>query len=179
MTMLRKSLMLLSLSAAIVAMVSSCSLYHDYEARQPANVMETEALLEQAAFRRVPISTPDQRGAAKDLPLHQLNRYQSAEGSVFWYADPDICGCLYEGDQRAYEQYLALLQQRDDTAKYINEADQDQLAMLTPFGESFPPPLIWGAWPVFVVPVVRGPYGPPRVRPGPRPIGHPHGGGRR
>src|SRR5208283_3006323 len=89
--------------AAIFAIVGSCSLFGDYEASRPANVTKIESRLEQAGFRRVSIETPEQNGAVEQLPLHRLNRYQSASGSVFWYADPTVCSCLYQGDQKAYD----------------------------------------------------------------------------
>jgi hypothetical protein len=136
--------------AAIFASAGSCSLYDDYAASQPANVMKIESRLEQAGFRRIPIATPEQNGAVEQLPLHRLNRYQSASGSVFWYADPTVCSCLYQGDQTAYERYVGLLEQEHDTAEYMNDERPEQVAYLSPFGYAFPPPLIIGAWPVII-----------------------------
>src|ERR1700682_5815038 len=95
--------------AAILGIAESCSLYDSYEASRPANVMTIESRLEQAGFRKITIETPEQNGAVAELPLHCLNRYQSAAGSIFWYADPTICSCLYEGDQKSYERYAGLL----------------------------------------------------------------------
>ena len=136
--------------AAIFANAGSCSLYDDYAASQPANVMKIESRLEQAGFRRIPIATPEQNGAVEQLPLHRLNRYQSASGSVFWYADPTVCSCLYQGDQTAYERYVGLLEQEHDTAEYMNDERPEQVAYLSPFGYAFPPPLILGGWPVMI-----------------------------
>ncbi len=139
---------------AIVALliVSSCSLYQDYQASSPAKIMETEARLVKAGFERVPIQTPEQGGAVEQLPLHRLNRYDSVEGSVFWYADPTVCSCLYEGDQAAYERYAGELQQEHDTAEYMNEQAPAQLVNLSPFGYAFPAPLIFRTWPVWIPP---------------------------
>ena len=161
---------------AIVTIAASCSLFDNYEANQPANVLEFESRLVQAGFRRVPIETPEQNGAVAELPLHRLNRYQSDSGSVFWYADPTICQCLYEGDQKAYERYAGLLEQEHDTAEYMNDERPEQVAYLSPFGYVFPPPLILGGWPVMIQ-SGGGVY--PRGGPGggvhPR-GGRPHGG---
>jgi len=129
---------------------ASCSVYKDYQASRPANVMKIETRLEQAGFRRVPIETPEQNGAVSQLPLHRLNRYQSAKGSVFWYADPTVCSCLYQGDQNAYERYVGLLQQEQDTAEYMDDNQPEQVAYLSPFGYAFPPPVILGGWPVLI-----------------------------
>jgi hypothetical protein len=134
--------------AAIVAMAGSCSLYKDYQASRPANVMKIETRLEQSGFHRVPIATPEQNGAVEQLPLHRLNRYQSADGSVFWYADPTVCSCLYEGDQKAYDTYVGILEQEHDTAEYMNDSEPEQVAYLSSFGYAFPPPVLFGRWPV-------------------------------
>lgn len=138
------------LSCVLLALVASCSLYDNYEANEPSSVLETEARLVKAGFRRVPIDTPEQNGAVAQLPMHRLNRYQSATGSVFWYADPTICQCLYEGDQTSYETYAGILQQEHDTAEYINDVEPEQLAYLSPFGYAFPPPVFFGTWPVLI-----------------------------
>jgi hypothetical protein len=134
----------------IIAIASSCSLYDGYQAEQPANIMELESRLVTAGFNRVPIETPEQNDAVASLPLHRLNRYQSAAGSVYWYADPTICSCLYEGDQKAYDSYAGLLQQEHDTAEYINDVQPEQVAGLSPFGYAFPSPILFGGWPVIV-----------------------------
>lgn len=141
----------LILGSVILGIVgSSCSLYDNHEANSPPNVMEVEARLIKAGFRRITIDTPDQNGAVAQLPMHRLNRYQSAGGSVFWYADPTICHCLYEGDQTAYQTYAGLLQQEHDIAEYVNDVEPEQVAYLSPFGYAFPPPLLLGGWPVMI-----------------------------
>jgi hypothetical protein len=131
----------------ILATAAACSTFDHYEASRPAKILEVEARLVKAGFRRVPIDTPQQDGAVAQLPLYRLNRYQSATGSVFWYADPTVSRCLYVGDQKAYENYAGLLQQEHDTAAYVNEVEPQQFAYLSPFGYAFPPPVYFGRWP--------------------------------
>ena len=138
--------------ATVLVNAAACSLFDDYRASSPAKIMETEARLVKAGFERVPIQTPEQGGAVEQLPLHRLNRYSSVEGSVYWYADPTICSCLYEGDQAAYDRYAGQLQQEHDTAEYMNEQAPAQLVNLSPFGYAFPPPLIFRTWPVWIPP---------------------------
>jgi hypothetical protein len=153
------------------ALAASCSIYSAYEQSKPANVMKLEARLTQAGFHRVSIDTPEQDGAVAELPLHRLNRYDSAQGSVFWYADPTICHCLYQGDEVAYQRYLDLLQQEQETAEYENDVRPEQVAYLSPFGYAFPPPLLLGGWPL-LIPGDGGGFHPRPV------IGvHPGGGG--
>jgi hypothetical protein len=141
-----------ALAASIIyicaSFAASCSTYREYEAKKPANVWKMESMLEQAGFRRLWIDTPAQHGAVEALPLYQLNRYQAESGSVYWYADPGYCGCLFEGDDAAYDRYAMLMQQERDTADYIDQHDERQLANLSPFGYAMPPPLLLGGWPV-------------------------------
>jgi hypothetical protein len=140
----------LVVASVIFTLAASCSLYETYQAEQPANILELESRLVKAGFNRVPIETPEQNGAVAELPLYRLNRYQSASGSVYWYADPTICSCLYEGDQTAYDSYAGLLQQEHDIAAYVNDVGPQQIAGLSPFGYAFPPPLLLGGWPVTI-----------------------------
>jgi hypothetical protein len=163
---------------AIVAFAPSCSLYDDYEATQPANVTKIESRLKQAGFQKVSIETPLENGAVEQLPMHRLSRYQSANGSVYWYADPTVCSCLYQGDQKAYQRYAGLLEQENDTAEYVNDERPEQVAYLSPFGYAFPPPLILGGWPVIIPSGGNGVHfigGPPGG--GIHGIGHGGGGG--
>lgn len=151
---------------ATLALAASCSAYQAHEESRPENVMKVETRLVQAGFRRVGIETPEQNGAVEQLPLHRLNRYDSVKGSVYWYADPTVCKCLYSGDQQDYMHYVGIVEQENDTAEYMNDTQPYQVAYLSPFGENFPPPTMFGAgWPVLIVV--------------PRPIGviHPVGGG--
>src|ERR1700733_15065682 len=104
------------LICATFALAASCSALDDYKASQPPNVARMETRMEQAGFRKISIETPEQNGAVEQLPLHKLNRYDSAKGSVFWYADPTVCKCLYQGDLEAYQRYQGLVEQENDTA---------------------------------------------------------------
>ena len=169
--------LLIALLSSMFVVNSSCSMYQDYESKRPENIRKTESLLDQAGFRKVTIETPDQHGAVSALPLYRLNRYESASGNVYWYADPDLCTCLYEGDEGAYGRYAMLMQQEQDTAEYIENTDQQQLGMLGSFGYAFPPPLIFaGAWPAFVPAGGGGGHGGGGGGFG-HPGGHGHGGG--
>jgi hypothetical protein len=146
----RTTLVRLIMGCVIFALTGSCSVYDSYEASRPSNVLEIESRMVQAGFHRIPIETPEQNGAVAQLPMHRLNRYQSANGSVYWYADPTVCSCLYEGDQKAYDLYAGLLQQEHDTAEYVNDVQPEQVTYLSPFGYMFPPPLLLGGWPVTI-----------------------------
>jgi len=166
---------LFAIVASLCVSAASCSIYSNYKNSRPANILELEARLERAGFHRVPIETPEQNGAVEQLPLYKLNRYDSANGSVFWYADPSICHCLYRGDQHAYQQYADILQQEEETAAYVNYTTEDQVAYLSPFGYAFPPPVLFAGWPLLYSSGGGGYYyRPPAV--GPHPAGGAPGG---
>jgi len=112
----KRSTCFILLVAAMIPVVGSCSMYQPQESQ----TVNTESTLAQAGFKKVPVDTAADRRAVRRLELCKLNRYQSASGSIFWYADPDH-QCLYEGDQQAYESYGMLLKQQDDTAAYVLE----------------------------------------------------------
>ena len=134
--------------AAVSASAASCAAYHDYAMSQSSQVTETESALSQAGFKKVPIETSQQNTAVAELRLHRLNQYESAEGKVFWYADPTICKCLLEGDQAAYDRYAEALKQQSDTAAYASYGQTQEVADLSPFGDAFPTPL--AGWPMVI-----------------------------
>jgi len=141
---MRKACVILLLSA-MTAMGTSCSLYQRMESQNE----KTESMLADAGFTKVPIETPLQHTAVDGLPLRKLNRYSSTDGTVFWYADPDRCQCLYEGDQHAFDRYAMALKQSDDTTAYARESNGNELASLGTFGYWFPPPVGYGTWMIF------------------------------
>ncbi|MFZ3236832.1 MAG: hypothetical protein WA417_07915 [Stellaceae bacterium] len=62
-------------------------------------------LLAQAGFVRRDADTPDRIAALKALPPHQFVMRNSNGSVKYMYADPNACGCIYVGGQRAYDQY--------------------------------------------------------------------------
>jgi hypothetical protein len=136
------------LFTAIPVLAPSCAAYKDYAMNQPSQVTETESELAQAGFRKVPIETSEQHSAVAELHLNRLNQYESGEGKVFWYADPKLCKCLFEGDQAAYDRYADALKQQSDTADYAKSAQPQEVADLSPFGDAFPTPL--AGWPMVI-----------------------------
>ena len=89
----------MQLALALLTMLAcpACSTYQRYEASRPANIRQTEAMLSDAGFAVVRIDTADQAGLAANLPPHELRSYDIESGTVYWYYDPDVCGCVYEG----------------------------------------------------------------------------------
>lgn len=80
----------------LLTAVSACS-----------QVQNKEDMLAAAGFTVVPANTPQRQAALARMPPHKFVQ-QVHNGSVlFVYADPTICGCLYVGNQAAYDRYRA------------------------------------------------------------------------
>ena len=128
----------------LVLIGSGCSLYRHYEASKPENVRKTEAILSDAGFTTIKIDTDDKVGLVEDLTPYEIRSYAVQSGTVYWYYDPDICSCVYEGHQGDYDRYLMAQRQESDTAQYAAQSDDQQVASLNALnGTFFPPPLFW------------------------------------
>src|SRR3981081_380814 len=86
-----------------VLIASGCSVYRRYEASRPETIRQTESMLSDAGFHTIKIDTSDQAGLAANLPPYELRSYPASSGSVFWYYDPKICSCVYEGHQADFD----------------------------------------------------------------------------
>ena len=59
-----------------------------------------------SGFKALPPKTPAQVALIKSLPAHKLAK-TTYKGELAWvYADPTICGCVYIGNQDAYNVYV-------------------------------------------------------------------------
>jgi hypothetical protein len=132
--------------AAILSalIVSGCSMYRSYEAGKPETVRKTEAMLSDAGFTTIKVDTDEKGGLVEDLPPHEIRKYTAQSGTVYWYYDPDICACVYEGHQSDYDRYQMSQRQESDTAQYAAQSDDQQVASLNALsGAFFPPPIFW------------------------------------
>jgi hypothetical protein len=109
------------LSALIV---SACAATRHYETSRPEEVSKTEAMLSDAGFKPTKIDTSEQVGLAKNFSPHEIRNYYAQSGTVYWYYDPDICSCVYEGHQDEFDRYEMLVKQQSDTAKYWFNLEQ-------------------------------------------------------
>src|SRR5208282_1411237 len=138
--------------------LSSCATVHNDE----QTVRDTEAMLEDAGFVKVPVDVPSED--LEHLPTFQLNQYKSVSGVVFWYYDPTYCQCLYEGNQDAADRYAMGLQQEKDLAQYQEDYENGESAaqqglMATAFNGAVPMPFFyggWGAWYGYGTGIYRG-----------------------
>jgi len=81
-------------------------------------------MLETAGFQSLRAETGKQRDRLKLLPALELGYYLDKRGANYWMADPEYCGCLFHGDEQAYQRYLEL--EKDNQL-----AQRDRQAMLT------------------------------------------------
>jgi hypothetical protein len=87
---------------------------------------EIEPMLDTAGFQSLFASNPEQKNRLKALPSMKLGYYLDQHGTAnYWLADPDYCGCLFHGDETAYQRYQ-LLQKDNQTAENDRRALQAQ-----------------------------------------------------
>jgi hypothetical protein len=105
------------------------------------HAQELEPMLAAAGFNSLPASSPEQKTKLKSLPPLKLGYYVDDNGNAnYWMADADYCGCLFHGDEAAYQRYETIklenqVAQRDREAV---EAQQQRQQMIAPPG--FGPP---------------------------------------
>ena len=133
------------MAAVLSALIASgCSVYQRYEASKPDAVKKTEAMLSDAGFTTIKLDSSDKVGLVEDLPPYELRSYPVQSGKVYWYYDPDVCECVYEGHQGEYDRYQTALAHENDVAKYAAESSDEQVASLNALnGGFFPPPVFW------------------------------------
>jgi hypothetical protein len=68
-------------------------------------VSEKEDLLAGAGFTPKKANTTVRMASMKALPPHQFVTRNRNGKTLYLYADPTVCGCIYVGDQNAYNQY--------------------------------------------------------------------------
>jgi hypothetical protein len=99
---------------------------------------EIEPMLDTAGFQSLPASSPEQKNRLRALPSMKLGYYLDQHGAAnYWLADPDYCGCLFHGDQAAYDRFQ-LLKKDNQTAENDRRALQAQRYQ-QPFGGWGPP----------------------------------------
>lgn len=105
---------------------------------------QREDMLAAAGFSLRPADTPDRVASLKGLPPHKF--VSSARNGVvtYVYADPTICGCLYVGDQAAYDRYQKLvfdkkIADEQQMAAQLNENAAVNWSLGGP----------WGPWPPY------------------------------
>jgi hypothetical protein len=76
------------------------------------NTKFSENMLASSGFKSVTPTTPAQVASLRSLPPHKLTRTTHKGRTVWLYSDPTVCGCLYVGNQAAYDAYSKRQTQR-------------------------------------------------------------------
>ena len=66
---------------------------------------QKEDMLLSAGFVSKKADATAQMAGLKSLPPHQFVAKNRNGRTRYLYADPTVCGCIYVGDQKAYDQY--------------------------------------------------------------------------
>lgn len=77
-----------------------------------SNTQFRENMLASAGFKAIPPKTPAQVASLQKLPPHKLTRTTMKGKTVWVYSDPTACGCLYVGNQAAFDAYQKKQTQR-------------------------------------------------------------------
>ena len=101
-------------------------------------VVQHEDRLAAAGFVVRPADTPQRQAMLGRLPANRFEQ-RTRDGAISYvYADPLVCGCLYVGTQRAYEQF-----KRDQEARHMRNEERMNADMYADnewnWGE-------WGYW---------------------------------
>ena len=79
-------------------------------------VSNTESLLTQAGFRKLPADTPKRVEHLQTVAPHRLIKRTTDGKSYYVYADPSHCKCLFVGNERAYATYKTLVTSQQEAA---------------------------------------------------------------
>lgn len=68
-------------------------------------IAEKEDMLLSAGFVSKKADATAHMAGLKSLPPHQFVAKNRNGRTRYLYADPTVCGCIYVGDQKAYDEY--------------------------------------------------------------------------
>ena len=81
-----------------IVLVAACAV-------PPAKVADRENLLASAGFVARPADTPQRERMLHSISADRFVRRTAGDRSMFLFADPLVCNCVYVGDQAAYDRY--------------------------------------------------------------------------
>ncbi len=102
-----------------------------------------EDLLAGAGFSAKQATTPEQLASLKSLPANKFVTQKFKGQTVYLYADPIVCKCVYTGDQASYSKYRQMVfQQNLANEQEMTASMQENAFDFTPWGGPFGGP--WG-----------------------------------
>jgi hypothetical protein len=87
-----------TIAIGVAFLVAAC-------ANTGAVVSDSEDMLAATGFVPKRADNPSRMATLKSLPAHQFVAKAINGRTIYLYADPTVCGCVYVGDQNAYDRY--------------------------------------------------------------------------
>jgi hypothetical protein len=95
---MNKSLYQLAIAVGAALVAAAC-------ANTGGPTSQKDDMLLSAGFVSKKADATARMAGLKSLPPHQFVARNRNGRTVYLYADPTVCGCVYVGDQNAYDQY--------------------------------------------------------------------------
>jgi hypothetical protein len=93
--------------ALVITGAAGCATMH------AAATRSTEEMLIIAGFHAEAADTPERLARLTSLPPGRITRSTSQGQTFYIYTDPDVCRCLYEGNEAQHQEYQRLRDERD------------------------------------------------------------------
>jgi hypothetical protein len=90
-------------------------------------VRNTETLLAQAGFKKVPADTPRRAEHLETMRAHRLIKRTSDGKTYYVYGDPQYCKCLYVGSESAYATYRTLVRSQEEAMALQEEREAESV----------------------------------------------------
>jgi len=117
----------------LVAALSGCA------ALERQQTADTEKLLAAAGFRMLPADSAERERRLASMPPFKIVARRRGTNTVYIYADPQNCRCLYAGGPKAYAEYRRL-EVSEEIVLDMNETSMNAASMAS--GAWDP----WGPW---------------------------------
>jgi hypothetical protein len=130
---IRTRLLWVLLFVAAAAALDGCAAMREREVR------EVEDMLAASGFVMRPADSADKTANLQSLPPRRLVMQQRDGQPYYLYADPDVCKCVWAGDQKAYAQFQQMRIQK--------QIADEQLAAAQAYRDAALNWDLWGPWP--------------------------------
>ncbi|HEY2104195.1 MAG TPA: hypothetical protein VGH29_00325 [Candidatus Binataceae bacterium] len=116
-------------------LIADCASFQETPAQKAQRI---DPVLSAAGFHMVAPDSPKKQELFGSMPPLTMRYYMAKNGKPrYWFADPYECNCLYEGDEKAYQNYQNLrLQQKlvkeEEQAAELNQDAAMQMNMYDP-----------------------------------------------
>jgi hypothetical protein len=110
-----------------------------------SSIGQKEDMLAAAGFTYRAATSPQTAASLKALPPHKFVPQQRNGQTVWIYADPTICGCLYVGNVAAYQRYRQEVLQKQLADENATAAAANERAAMDQSAAAFQWE-VWGPW---------------------------------